>query len=339
VIGSTGDSGAAAAGALIQALDDPQAIVRCRVAQALVGVGRTGPGVAALVESLRDPSEEAREWAGWALAWDDRVAAKDLAAHTGALIAALDDEDTFVREGAMGALAKLGPEAAPAVPKLVAMLDHPSSEACAAAAEALAAIGAPARGALPALKPLLDDERPQVRAAAGRAVFALGDEEAGLAALYDVLGGGDDEAIWHALTLVDSAEVARGVAPQLANVVWADDPYIACLAAGALARAGDADGALGPLQSALASEEYGVREAAAKGLGLLGEKGGDAVPALTKALDDPWHRVRQAAVEALGKIGAPAKSALPRVRELTDDPRPEVAEAARAAVEAIEAAR
>ncbi len=66
----------------------------------------------------------------------------------------------------------------------------------------------------------------------------------------------------------------------------------------------------------LSSNDFHIRQHAAKQLGNLGLAARDAMPALAKALHDPMPEVRTNAGKALGQIGTPAVSEL--VKALKD---------------------
>jgi len=70
----------------------------------------------------------------------------------------------------------------------------------------------------------------------------------------------------------------------------------------------------------LSSEDINIREGAALVLGKMGPSAGDAVAALTRALDDENSGVREAAASSLGKMGEAAEGAVPSLRRtLSDD--------------------
>jgi HEAT repeat protein len=71
-----------------------------------------------------------------------------------------------------------------------------------------------------------------------------------------------------------------------------------------------------------------VRRDAAQELGKLGAEARDAVPALTKALQDKNLFVRRYSAQTLGKIGLDAKEAVSGLAKALDDKHKEVAEAA-----------
>ena len=97
--------------------------------------------------------------------------------------------------------------------------------------------------------------------------------------------------------------------------------------------------AVGPLVASLSSKNDDVRSYAADALGDMGvyfdadaQPLDQAVPALTKLLDDKDYVIRVSAARTLAKIGPRAKPAMGKLTKLLDDPEWSVAEAA---VEAV----
>ena len=95
-----------------------------------------------------------------------------------ALIEALKDSDCLVRQWAVVALERIGPQAEEAVGGLVEVLDDPDHEVRRWAAVALGNIGQAARSAIPALTKLLLDDVSDVREAASQSMDRIqGTEE------------------------------------------------------------------------------------------------------------------------------------------------------------------
>ena len=90
-----------------------------------------------------------------------------------ALIAALTDSDTRVRELAAQAVGAIGPEASPAVPALVALLGSAEEGSRNSACIGLTGIGPSAHAALPALREALFDPSPAVKRFAQRAIDTI----------------------------------------------------------------------------------------------------------------------------------------------------------------------
>src|SRR5262249_49181215 len=115
--------------------------------------------VAALVAALKDNEVFVRAEAASILA--ERGAKADAAVP--ALIAALADAIGLVRSEAAKALGKIGPEAKPAVPELIKLLKDPDEGVRWAAGHGLAGIGPEAKSAVPALLRLEEDPFLEVR--------------------------------------------------------------------------------------------------------------------------------------------------------------------------------
>src|SRR6266567_2503823 len=79
------------------------------------------------------------------------------------LIAALKDDDLFVRLNAAASFGHIGPDAAPAIPAFIEALKDRERGVRFNAAYSLSLLGPLARDAIPALKTALDDPDPDVR--------------------------------------------------------------------------------------------------------------------------------------------------------------------------------
>src|SRR5262245_47812233 len=91
------------------------------------------------------------------------------------------------------------------------------------------------------------------------------------------------------------------------------------------------------LIEALKSSDASTRAAAAEKLAALGKDAKDAVPALTRALDDYAFNVQVWAMRALGAIGPAAAGALEKIRQIAAKSKAdELVEAAAMAMYRIE---
>jgi HEAT repeat protein len=311
--------------ALIGALrDDEDADVRQAAAWALGSIGDP-QAVSALIEALRDESndKEVRRAAAWALGEiGDPQAVLDLNR-------ALGDEDALVRQAAAEALGEIGDPQA--VLDLNRALGDKDARVRRAAAKALGEIGAPQ--AVLDLNRALGDKDALVRWAAARALGGIGDPQA-VPALIGALRDEDTRVRWAAVEAL--GKIGTPAVPALigalrdedVEVRWAAEalgkigtPAVPALigalgdeyarvrwaAAEALGEIGDPQAVL-DLIGALRDEDAEVRRAAAEALGEIGDP--QAVLDLNRALGDKDARVRRAAAWALGKIGTPAVLAL-----------------------------
>src|SRR5262245_1553075 len=104
-------------------------------------------------------ASDLRAAAAWDLLWLG-PAAKDAVP---SLIAALEDDDLFVRLDAAAAFGRIGPAAAPAIPALIQALTNQQRNMRFNSAYSLGLLGPLAKDAVPALKITLNDVDPEVR--------------------------------------------------------------------------------------------------------------------------------------------------------------------------------
>ena len=93
------------------------------------------------------------------------------------------------------------------------------------------------------------------------------------------------------------------------------------------------------LLEGLTDADAGVRVVAATYLGIIHERGEEAVPALIGALGDPEVEVRRAVAEALGAFTGMADVAIPALRKATNDNDPDVSREAGLAIVKLQATR
>jgi HEAT repeat protein len=184
--------------------------------------------------------------------------------------------DPARRERALRVLAKLGPQAEPAVPALVALLADESPKVKTEVLFVLGAIGPKAVAAVePATKLLADKDRDVM-----------------LTAAY-VLGKIGPEA--------------KAATPELKKLLQSDDELVKLTGVWALLRMDMRDDeyvkyAVPAMAAALKNEKVYIRVEAAMTLGDLGVAAASALPALEAAQADPSPAVRGAATAAIQKI-------------------------------------
>ncbi|MBM4318974.1 MAG: hypothetical protein FJ125_03220, partial [Deltaproteobacteria bacterium] len=274
---------------LVQALDDPAAVVREQSRQALVLLGWESVEeqlhVRRLLVALDEPDARRRQEAAEQLGLHGDLAAELVIA---ALPRLQDDGVQAVRTAASQALVRLG----------VA----PLAEACWSSYWlALGDWGALARIGRPAIPELADElashPRRDRRAGAAAALGAIADGAA-VAALRAALAD-DDPVVRRAAAEGLGRHRAPEVIPELVPLLA--DPACAVEAGRALAALGET--ALVPLAKALADGPPEVRPGAARALGFCGLA--EAFPLLARALGADDGALRCAAAEALGQLGQP----------------------------------
>lgn len=241
-----------------------------------------------------------------------------------ALERGLADVNVAVRVECAAALAALGPIGAAAAPSLVARLRGDTEiEVRRHAAHALAFHD---RGGAAVAEPLgvaLDDDDDQIRSAASRGLSHMGD--VGLAELDKGLRSSKAstrEAAIIGLRGAGAAAVGPRVAELSALVASDLAPGVRGAAAWALAVAGVAGGdAIPALSRALRDDDQAVRLRAAQAISKIGDPQGRSVSSLSLALArDASLDVRAMAAEALGLIGSPAGAAADAlIRALGDE--------------------
>jgi CubicO group peptidase (beta-lactamase class C family) len=102
----------------------------------------------------------------------------DIASFVPTLASQLAEPDEALVQASLGALAKLGPQAAPALSALRTLLSLREPDARWAALRVVAAIGPPAEGATADIEPLLRDESAAIRLAAAEAMRSIRPPEA-----------------------------------------------------------------------------------------------------------------------------------------------------------------
>ncbi len=283
--------------------------------------------VPALIEALNDPQSIVRGNAARALGGFD---GSEKTAASRALQDALRDQDFWVRGSAGHSLASYGEDAAKeAVPVIIRLLRTEDRNLRREAAEILGEFGPSAQVATAALLVALDDEIEYVRKAAERALKVVSPiqlettDEA-----FDGLHNRDVSIRRAAVCDLVRPELAAQLdldpnvlTEALRKILRDPAPNVRATAAAALARLGrKADAAIPALLTAIHDEMPGPRVLAATALGKVAPGHREAIAALSIALaEDPNVNVRNAAAAALGSMGPKAESAAPvMIRALND---------------------
>jgi HEAT repeat protein len=267
---------------------DPQ--VRCA---AVTNLGRLGPegkfAIAGLRQRLMDADPGVRSRAATALGEIGPAAVTEL-------IQALALPDRFVRREAVWGLAKLGPEAAPAIPALARALADRDASVRKGAARALGLLGRVARPAIPFLIRALKDTDLLFCRMAAWALGKIG--SAAVDALVAALSSHDKfirrEAAWALGQIGPEAAVAVHKLIAILKVSSETSPEA-------------------PLSKIHAHQDTEVvylhpisdatlRVNAARALGEIGVEARSAIPVLMTALADANDKVAAAAAEALNRL-------------------------------------
>lgn len=182
------------------------------------------------------------------------------------LTAILGNGPVQARIQAAGLLARLGPDAAPAVPALALALAAKDPGVRGMAAIALGRIGAPARDALVPLDRALEDKDVRVRVAASLALYGITDDStAPTRVLFRAFTSTDPDV--RAMVAAAFDEMGTPIVEFLVLSLENEDENTRVNAAKTLAAMGPgAEEARGPLQAALDDKSEAVRAAAAEAL-------------------------------------------------------------------------
>jgi HEAT repeat protein len=317
---------------MIKRLQDPAEYVRIGALVELLSTDQEAlPDLEAVVGSLEDPSQPARRLVV-------EVLVRYGAGGAPALGHGLDaDQPLTIRVAAANCLARLGPDAAPAMDLLCLSLQDKDAELGWHSGFALSKIG-PA--AVPSLRSLLQSSDPQVVARAVDALERIGPEAKD--ALEDIQQLGVGEAspqlrLACATTLISLTGDPASGKPVVAEALASADVELrkACIE-----RLGYLGSAAAVFEEELlqgskdASGE--VRAASALALARVFEDPAKAVPALTPLLDDSDPEVRANAAMALARYGPASAPALPKLQALHQDQEERVAAVAAAAIGKIQ---
>ncbi|WP_406698648.1 HEAT repeat domain-containing protein [Singulisphaera sp. Ch08] len=314
----------AAISALVRALQDRDAWVRQEAVEALAKAGKSSPvALAALGEALGhkdtmvrravvqtlaptrgDPSETTYFGSGMMVmtkmaALPVNPAIPPLGASLGliqpsivpALIAALDDPDSYVRLKAAEALARVSPPVQGSLPALLSHLTDRDESSRQMAGHSLESLGPRAREIAPALRELLSAKAPAVRISAAR-VLARVDPEAKAVALQTLREVLDD----------DEKETVSQL--KAAESLW---------------DLGHADVAIPVLVTALSdgNGSSNVSNQARQILQRIGPANKEAIPALLEALKEASPNTGSQVLQILQRLGSAARDAAPDLIALT----------------------
>ncbi len=249
---------------------------------AVHGLAAEGSDAAAgLSEGLRSPEPKVRAAAAVVI----QAMGRQGRSTRDELIAALDDDNRWVRFDAIDALGSLGGDASSATVRLVKLAASHDFSSQRHAIDALGRIGPAARDALPSLQAVgAEDIDPMIRSRAKLAVKQIDVRElAGKARreargplktlLQAVLSEDGPAAIAAAEKLGDMGLAAEPAAVGLAAMLHHDDPVRRAAAATALGKIGlGAMDFMPTLESAATDDDPRVRAAAAKALEILDGK-------------------------------------------------------------------
>lgn len=221
---------------------------------------------------------------------------------------------------AIDSLARLGPEAKQAVPKLTRLLDSTDNQVRWRSARALGTTGEAAASAVPTLVKHLaaSETEAAVRAQSAAALGKIGVKGDDVLNALVVAVGDSEPHVRHA-----AIQALRRLGPEptmlipvFTQVLNDAHPDVAVRAMGALADIGEA--AVPALIEA--TKEPKARHWATVVLAEIGPKAAAAVDALTGLASDPEPEVRLQALIALGQIGDPAKPAIPTIMKALSAP-------------------
>jgi HEAT repeat protein len=225
----------------------------------------------------------------------------------------LTDKEPEVRAAAATALGKIGPKAIAAVPDLVKLFNDDKNQVNLAAIEAVGKIGPAAKSAIPDLMIQLGSKSMFVRRSAAESLGKMGPEvKVAITALVRVLGGKntmapprDTPSIKTDLDAVYQVLNGFGpeIIPQMETLIQSPDALISEGARNYFDRRSRTQAFVAQFLSYLKHENASDRESAAGALGSIGPQAQQAVPELTRLMnEDPDGRVRAQAAKSLRQI-------------------------------------
>jgi HEAT repeat protein len=326
-LGEMGPPARAAVPGLARAADHPDMWIRIAALDALGQIGPAARGAISIVRTrLYDPWVRVPISAAEALYRITGDASEPVAA----LRRTLRDVDESIRDTALLALGRIGPEPE-VIATLIESLDDVAEPPRRTARQVLGGFGT---HALRELIRALSASSTAKRTGAALALSRLGPKASpAVNALTQLFAKSQPPPVRDAAAyaLGEIGAAARPAVPALIAALMQNDRVARAAAIPALGRIGHAE-AVEPLAELLECDETPVRVLSAEALGRFGPAAAPAVPALTDALTDASPAVRRWAAEALGRIGPKATSALDALRRLLNDRQTSVVDAAQAAI-------
>jgi len=275
-----------------------------------------GPSaVPPLLSALQDPDAKIRQKAAEALGEMESNARSGVPG----LTLALHDSDPAVVLVSALSLRKIDPRDHAGVPALITLLSHPNPEVRAGAIVGLGEFGPDAAGAVPPLLKVWDEDPPSLRKYVARTLGLIGqDAGAAIPRLIALLNSQDQQEVaFAAEALSHLGEEAKAAIPKLLTLAEKDEHTWAAFTA--LAAMGpDAVPGLVEIYRQGDRRHWWVAKAFMK----QGPKAVAAVPALLEELGSDKPRRAALAAMVLGCIGEGAKEAVPRLAELIQDEDP-----------------
>lgn len=371
-----GTGAAEAVDALLKQLDAEDPAVRAAAATAMGKIGLKGDKVVpALIRHFSDNGfvEKFEPWHNSVplFAVYGMAASSFGEPAVDPLIEALESNSQQTFLGAAIGLEATGQPAAKAMPQIMEMLGDSDTVRRNAAAGIIRGIGPAAEKAVPALVKLLHDENFHTQYWACRALGNIGPASAPASGdLLDRLVNGTTSVRRNAAMALGNIGPVVGPEAVAALIRVVHEEFTAPVREEAVIALGKlkpyAKDSVLALKTALEDPDFPAPTHAARSLWLLTGETGEALPALTKAMNDLTyfqHAVevlgemgpdaapavdrligalgerdpddRVAAALALAHIGAPAAKARPALQKLLDDQEPEVHAAAKTALEAL----
>jgi HEAT repeat protein len=300
---------------LREALQDKNALVRVKVAEALWKIDKTPSAVLlpVLLDALKSTDPGVRAAAPPVIALLGTKAKPALPA----LSEALKDKELDVKLAAVFALGDLGPVAKGTADDLLALTgDKDFFLLEPFVGSALANLG---DGVLPALTKALADQAPARRRVSASALAAMGVRAAPASEALAKALAHDDPATRQlaARALGKIGPDAKATVPSLEKTLTDKVPAVRIEAALSTWLIMQDAKHVGVLIKTLGDESANVRDSACQALAVMKAGAKDAVDPVAKLLDDKDLRVR--AVMTLGAIGPPARKALPDLKKLMQD--------------------